>query len=78
MGHSSKTNILSESNLWCSMKSVCGISRSFSTGNQADTWLRIHRKKCDICKNNNNKLKVNHHPLQIIDPENKQLKEMTQ
>lgn len=71
MVHSTKTTILSETNEWCSMKSLCGTERLFKTGNQADTWLRLHNKKCDICKNNKNRLKCVYTPTQIIDLENR-------
>jgi hypothetical protein len=71
MVHSTKTTITSETVEWCSMKSVCGVEKLFKTGNQADTWLRLHNKKCDTCKDNKNKLKCVYTPTQIIDLENK-------
>lgn len=74
MGHSKKTNILSETSEWCQVKSPCGIIRNCKDGPQADTWLRIHSKGCEICKNSNHKVRINHHPLEIIDLENKQNK----
>jgi hypothetical protein len=74
MGHSKKTNILSETSEWCQVTSPCGIKRNCKNGPQADVWLRMHSKGCEICANSNRKVRINHHPLEIIDLENKQNK----
>ena len=74
MGHSTRTNMLSEGFEGVIIYSKCdlGSQKTFSNHKSANLWIRLHNKKCDICKNCKNcNAPIRKSVLQVIDLENK-------
>ena len=51
MGHSNKIHLSSCNIVSEKTKMQCGIDFvSFKTKQQSDLWMKLHKKKCGICK----------------------------
>lgn len=74
MGHSNKTDMLSQTDNYISAKVSCGETRYFKNQKDGDIWIRIHRKRCNDCKsiNSGGKTVYNNAGMRIIDLENKE------
>jgi hypothetical protein len=76
MGHSKKTDMLSQTDDYVTARVACGESRNFKTDKEGEIWISLHKKRCNDCKsiksNNSGKTVYNNGGMHIIDLENKQ------
>jgi len=71
MGHSGKTDMLSQAVNTVKADAVCGISKTFRDVKQSETWLRLHHKRCKYCQTHSTgNTTYNNAGMEVIDLEN--------